>query len=90
VLLAMVTGQQSVRYVEITEANPAQEGFAWGWQAGGGCGLAGLGSETCVYAPCGARLSVNNNLRLTGQLGIAEMRNHQARPLLRILRIAWC
>ena len=32
VLVAMVTAQQSVRYVEITEANPAQEDFAWGWQ----------------------------------------------------------
>nr|WP_280855116.1 glycosyl hydrolase 108 family protein [Pararoseomonas indoligenes] len=32
VLVAMVTAQQSVRYVEITEANPTQEDFAWGWQ----------------------------------------------------------
>jgi hypothetical protein len=23
-----------VRYVEITEANPIQEDFAWGWQTG--------------------------------------------------------
>jgi lysozyme family protein len=34
VLLAMATAQQSVRYVEITESNPTQEDFAWGWQAG--------------------------------------------------------
>ncbi|MBP0496498.1 hypothetical protein [Roseomonas indoligenes] len=31
VLAAMVTAQQSVRYLEITEANHGQEGFAWRW-----------------------------------------------------------
>lgn len=33
VLEAMARAQQAVRYMEITEANPAQEDFAWGWQA---------------------------------------------------------
>jgi lysozyme family protein len=32
VLLAMVAAQQSVRYIEIAEANPSQEVFEFGWQ----------------------------------------------------------
>lgn len=32
VLVAVVTAQQSVRYMEITEGNVEQEDFAWGWQ----------------------------------------------------------
>ncbi|MCR0981777.1 putative peptidoglycan-binding domain-containing protein [Roseomonas populi] len=39
VLVAMVTAQQSVRYLEITEANPTQEDFAWGWQLNRVAGL---------------------------------------------------
>lgn len=32
VLLGMVQSMQSVRYVEIAEANPSQEAFEYGWQ----------------------------------------------------------
>jgi lysozyme family protein len=32
VLLGMVASQQSVRYIEIAEANPSQEAFEYGWQ----------------------------------------------------------
>lgn len=32
VLLRMLNGQQSVRYIEIAEANPSQEEFEFGWQ----------------------------------------------------------
>jgi lysozyme family protein len=33
VLLAMVAAQQSVRYIELAEANPSQEVFEFGWQS---------------------------------------------------------
>lgn len=33
VILRMLNAQQSVRYMEITEANASQEDFAFGWQA---------------------------------------------------------
>lgn len=32
VLLRMLNAQQSVRYIELAEANPAQETFEYGWQ----------------------------------------------------------
>ncbi len=32
VLLAMLNGQQSVRYIEIAEGNPVQETYEFGWQ----------------------------------------------------------
>lgn len=32
VLVRMLNGQQSVRYIEISEANKAQESFQFGWQ----------------------------------------------------------
>jgi lysozyme family protein len=32
VLLGMIASQQSVRYIEIAEANPSQESFEYGWQ----------------------------------------------------------
>ena len=32
VLLRMLNAQQSVRYIEIAEANPTQEAFEYGWQ----------------------------------------------------------
>lgn len=33
VLLRMLNGQQSVRYMELAEARPTQESFEFGWQA---------------------------------------------------------
>lgn len=33
VLLRMMNGQQSVRYIELAEARPTQESFEFGWQA---------------------------------------------------------
>lgn len=33
VLLRMMNGQQSVRYIELAEARPSQESFEFGWQA---------------------------------------------------------
>ena len=33
VLLSMLNAQQSVRYIEIAEANKSQESFMYGWQA---------------------------------------------------------
>ena len=33
VLLRMLNGQQSVRYIELAEARPTQEAFEFGWQA---------------------------------------------------------
>lgn len=40
VLLGMIASQQSVRYVEIAEANPSQEAFEYGWQLNRALGVA--------------------------------------------------
>ncbi|MBC8642141.1 hypothetical protein IAG25_35640 [Caballeronia sp. EK] len=40
VLLGMIAAQQSVRYVEIAEANPTQETFEYGWQLNRALGVA--------------------------------------------------
>lgn len=40
VLLGMIASQQSVKYVEIAEANPTQETFEYGWQLNRALGVA--------------------------------------------------